>query len=100
MLGIFKAGPYRPRNNLSRRSSGWHNRSSAASLISAARLRRSTIRPSACSFARRDEPPPGSIPVGEGLDHLIEQSRRQTAVIVAVVVRPLAQIVAGPERFL
>ena len=36
----------------------------------------------------------------EGLDHLIEQSRQQKAVIVAVAVRQLAQIVARPEKFI
>src|ERR1700731_4071594 len=56
--------------------------------------------PPSCSFARRNAAPAGSIPVGKGLEHLIEESRRQKAVVVAVAVRKLAQIVAGPEKFI
>src|SRR6516225_10352159 len=53
-----------------------------------------------CSFARRDAVPAGLIPADKGLDHPIEESRRQKAVIVAVAVRPFAQVVAGPEKFI
>ena len=52
------------------------------------------------SFARRDAAAAGLVPVGEGLEHLIKESRRQKAVVVAVTVRTLAQIVAGPEKFI
>jgi hypothetical protein len=51
-------------------------------------------------FARRDAAPAGSIPVGESLEHLIEESRRQKAVVVAVAVRKLAQVVTRPEKFI
>jgi len=51
------------------------------------------------SFAQRDTALAGAIPVGEGFEHLIEESRRQEAVIVAVAVRTLAQVVAWPEKF-
>jgi len=43
-----------------------------------------------CSFARRDATPAVSVPGDESPEHLIEKSRRQKAVIVAVAVRQLA----------
>lgn len=36
----------------------------------------------------------------EGLDHSIEESWRQEAIILAVAVRTLAQIVARPEKLI
>ena len=51
------------------------------------------------SFARTDAAPADSIPVRKGLEHLIEESRRHKAVIVAIAVRKLAQVIAGPEKF-
>jgi hypothetical protein len=53
-----------------------------------------------CSFARRDLAPAGSIPVHEGIEHLIEEARWQKTVIVTVAVRQLAQIVAWPDKFI
>jgi hypothetical protein len=40
------------------------------------------------------------LPRSEGVEHLIEESRRQKAVIVAVAVRKLAEIVARPGKFI
>jgi hypothetical protein len=51
------------------------------------------------SFARREATPAASIPAVERLEDLIKESRRQKAVVVAVAVRQLAQVIAGPQKF-
>jgi hypothetical protein len=48
----------------------------------------------------RLRPPAALIPAVEGLDHLIEESRRQEAEVVAIAVRTLAQVVTRPENSL
>ena len=50
------------------------------------------------SSSRTDAAPARSMPVRKGLEDLIEESRRQEAVIVAVAVGKLAQVIAGPEK--
>ena len=40
------------------------------------------------------------MPGHEGIEHLIEESRRQKAVIVAVAVRDFPEIVSGPQEFI
>ena len=44
--------------------------------------------------------PARSIPARKGLEHLIEELRRQEAVVVAVTVGQFSQIIAGPEKFI
>lgn len=50
-------------------------------------------------FAQSDAPA-RSIPIGEGPQHPIEEPRRQKAVIVAVGMGELAQVVAWPKEFI
>jgi hypothetical protein len=52
------------------------------------------------SFARREAALAGLVAGDEGFEHLIEESRRQKSVIVAVAVRELAQIIARPQEFI
>jgi hypothetical protein len=52
------------------------------------------------SFARSEAVLAVSIPVNESVEHLIEEPWRQKAIVVAIAVRQLASVVAGPDKFI
>jgi hypothetical protein len=53
-----------------------------------------------CSFARRDAAAVALVPIAEGVEHLIEEVRRQKAVVVAVAVRQLRKSYPGQRNSL
>src|SRR6266849_5394764 len=56
--------------------------------------------PPSASLARGDAALAGLVASDKGCEHLVEEARGQEPAVVAVAVRELAQIVAGPEKLI